>query len=239
VTRTIVISDAHGQPLYIQQALEEADYVKGVDRLIYAGDYIDIGPSPELCFDLLRKNDAEILWGNHELAILLGYQIHPQDSISWRFREFFAAMVYEWKVATVVDDILVAHAGYGEFYRPLLNKCGGRLEDVVARENEDFTHILNSEMVKLQFWDTQLSPLWYRPYPYAPLAGITQVVGHTPPFGIPKQVHDMCTYLTVDPYMPPEEWWGDTDYPKGRWRYAVIEDGDVTIHDSQDWFVCV
>ena len=41
--RTIVFSDVHGEPAIIHRVLEHSGYDPDVDRLLFAGDAIDIG----------------------------------------------------------------------------------------------------------------------------------------------------------------------------------------------------
>ena len=93
--RTIVLSDCHGHPQLVTAALEDAGFVNGRDRLVFAGDFLDRGPLPAACLEVLEEAGAEMLLGNHDAAILLGQQIWPQDGVSWTFRgrllEGFAA----------------------------------------------------------------------------------------------------------------------------------------------------
>ena len=67
-------------------------------------------------------------------------------------------------------------------------------------------------------------PSWFRPRPYShllPLAGLPQVVGHTPPLpeleAVDFHMIDPCVFLSLN--------------APGRCRYAVIEDGRVRIEE--------
>ena len=65
-------------------------------------------------------------------------------------------------------------------------------------------------------------PTWFRPFPWSdllPLAGVRQVVGHTPPVDELEAVD----FHMVDPCA----FYGMED--SKRFRYAVIEDGEVTV----------
>ena len=80
MSKTVVIADCHGRTDLITNAINDCpDY----DRLIFAGDFVDIGPEPEQCLELLLDLNARILWGNHDLAVLFGERIHPS---SWHSR---------------------------------------------------------------------------------------------------------------------------------------------------------
>jgi hypothetical protein len=84
--RTFVISDAHGYPELIKSALEHGRFACGKDRLVYAGDFVDRGPDPQGCFDLIERYATEVLLGNHDLAALLDFVVWPQSPESRRFR---------------------------------------------------------------------------------------------------------------------------------------------------------
>ena len=74
--RTIVVSDAHGHVELIQNALDNADFGAGEDFLVYAGDVVDGGArvaGAEACLDVLRRNEAQMLWGNHDVAAMLDF----------------------------------------------------------------------------------------------------------------------------------------------------------------------
>lgn len=70
-------------------------------------------------------------------------------------------------------------------------------------------------------------PTWFRPRPYSsllPMPNLRQVVGHTPP--VPHL--EEAGFYMVDPCA-----WLGMDDP-GRFRYAVIEDGEVTVRETQE-----
>jgi predicted phosphodiesterase len=60
MTRTIVLSDAHGYPELIRNALAHSGFVAGVDRLVYAGDFVDRGDRPQECLDLIDGGTVRI-----------------------------------------------------------------------------------------------------------------------------------------------------------------------------------
>jgi hypothetical protein len=69
-------------------------------------------------------------------------------------------------------------------------------------------------------------PLWFRPLPCAdrlPLARVRQVVGHTPP----QPELEAHGFWMVDPCV-----WMSMMDASWRVRYAVIEDGGVTVVES-------
>ena len=84
--RTFVISDAHGYPELIRNALEHGHFQAGQDGFVYAGDLFDRGPNPGGCIELVESYATEVLLGNHDLAVLLGFSLCPQDPESPYFR---------------------------------------------------------------------------------------------------------------------------------------------------------
>lgn len=70
-----IFSDIHGNLPALKAIL--ADIKKeNIDNIIFLGDAIGIGPNPKECLDLLLKNNAEIVLGNHELYFIYGTQIN-------------------------------------------------------------------------------------------------------------------------------------------------------------------
>lgn len=106
--RTFVISDAHGYPEIIQGALDHGHFRPGVDAFVYAGDLLDRGPDSAGCLELVERYAIEVLVGNHELAVLLGFPISGSDRQSREFRQLLLDRVLSadpekaWKAATCV-----------------------------------------------------------------------------------------------------------------------------------------
>jgi hypothetical protein len=82
-----------------------------------------------------------VLWGNHDLAILVGYEISDQDPASRVFlaglRERLArgrvAGGPRWKLATCAGDVLISHAGVSSDCAADLAACGGDLAEFCRR----------------------------------------------------------------------------------------------------------
>jgi predicted phosphodiesterase len=225
--RCIVIADAHAQPWLISNALEHSHYDKKEDRLIFAGDFLDVGIEPDKCFDILEEQGAEMLFGNHEVSVLLNKPVTPQSLVSWEYQAMFEKLVRDpeqpWKVATAHDGVLITHAGVSQVYHRALYGYEEMGADYVADYfNKRFELILDVPEIALDFWAND-SPLWFRPGLMAPLPGIVQVAGHTPAEMLPKDEN----YYSVDPY-------SRHNFSRDRYRYAEIIDGDVQVYDSND-----
>lgn len=211
--RCIVIADAHGQPWLIQNALDHAKYDPDRDRLVFAGDLVDIGFDALDCIRLLKENHAELLCGNHDLAIVLGKRIWPQNSFDHETESAIIAMKDEFKIATMSYGFLITHAGLAKSFKlPEPYSIPGSYSD-------DLNHMLYDEL-----W-TNNSPLWYRPTPDNLPRDIPQIVGHTPPEWIKKSVGKLPNFMSVDPYC-------SKSFDKKRYRYVAIENSKATLFDS-------
>lgn len=228
--RTIVLSDCHGTPDLITNCLEHADYQKGYDRLVFAGDVLDIGFHPMKCIEILLDNNAELLWGNHDLAPIIGKSISYQNPYDVDVYKKMDSLIREFRVATSVGDILITHAGlshrfyYLESELYLLDFYGDNTASIMAKHLNDIDLIFNFELL----WQND-SPLWYRPNSAnPPLGGLRQICGHTPPSWIEKSGFTSDNFFSVDPYVYKKD-----GQDNNRFRYAVIEDNIISIIDSE------
>ncbi len=261
--RAFVISDAHGHPELIERALDDGGFVPGRDGFIYAGDFLDRGPDPAGCLELLERYATEVLVGNHELAVLLDFDMCGTEPESWRFRPVLIERVLgaapdgaasdgaapqgsgappthaphgrpasrdTWKVATCCQGVIVTHAGVSARYEGGPDwDCGSDPVRLVAHLNEEFLTSVRREL-ETGDWDEdgifgRSGPLWYRPTwsPLLPLEGVRQVSGHTPP----QPELEADGFWMVDPCV-----WRSLDCPRC-FRYAVIQDGEVTVVERE------
>jgi hypothetical protein len=234
--RTFVISDAHGYPELIQNALDHGGFQVGVDDFVYAGDIFDRGPDPQGCIDLVEEYATEVLFGNHDVGVMLNFVVYPQEPENRGFRPFLIDKVLNagpeagWKVATCVEGVLITHAGVSSEYEHVFNeKCEGDLVLLAEDLNHAFVAAVRRELETGEGDEQDIlgddGPTWFRPRPYSsllPLAGIRQVVGHTPAMlELEKRdfyMIDPCAYLGMD--------------DPGRFRYAVIEAGRVRVEEG-------
>ena len=234
--RTFVISDAHGYPKLIENALEHGGFTPGVDAFVYAGDFVDRGPDAQGCLDLIEHYATEVLVGNHEVAVLVGFPLFEQTPESRGFRQVLLDRVLApdtadaWKAATVVDGLLLSHAGVSETYQQVFEReCQADPSRLGAHLNRVFLAAVRRELATGDWDDRGIlgddGPLWFRPQPYSnrlPLAGIAQVVGHTPP--LPEL--EASGFFMVDPCV-----FGGLGDSR-RYRYGVIEDGRVQVREG-------
>ncbi len=211
--KTVILSDCHGQPHLITNALKHAG---SWDRLIFAGDILDIGPNALECFDMLQNNNAKLLWGNHDLAVILNKSIWPQSIYDQEARNVIINNKDKFLVATYIDDILITHAGLSEYF---YNNCFDN--ELSVSEISDYLNAMSLEVL----WQDQ-SPLWYRPSRYyEPKIGLRQIVGHTPPGWLQYNNIRLDNFISVDPYCKER-------FGPDRYRYVKIENNNIKLFDS-------
>ena len=234
--RTFVISDAHGYPELISSALARGGFRPAKDGFVYAGDLLDRGPDSPGCINLVNRYATQVLVGNHELAVLLDFCIYPQDAQSRVHRRLMIDKVLnsapgsEWRAATCIEGVLISHAGVSSRFEEVFrSQCHGDPVLLASHLNRVFLAAVRPELETGE-WEADGilgddGPLWFRPWPYSdllPAAGLRQVVGHTPPLPELEEVGfymiDPCAFLC-------------TEDPK-RFRYAVIEDGQVRVQEG-------
>ena len=235
--RTIVVSDAHGYPAVIANALEHARFRPGVDRFVYAGDFVDRGPDELGCLELVERYATQVLVGNHELAVLVDYPLAEQTAASRGLRQLLLDRVLStdpcsaWRAATCIDGVLVTHAGISSLYaRVFAEHCDRDPARLAEHLNQVFVDAVRRQL-ETGRWDRagilgDDGVLWFRPRPWSsllPLANVVQVTGHTPP---DEALRPKGFYM-VDPCV-----WMEPDV-SSRYRYAIIEAGSVRIEDGR------
>lgn len=201
--RTYVFSDCHGYPHVVVNVLEDIEardggLRRGVDRLVFAGDFLDRGPleGARECLELFDEHGVEVLWGNHDLAILVGYEIHAQDKASdelqdelrRRFREGGVGGGPRWQLVAAAGDVLISHAGVSGEYADDLEECGGDRARFVRRLNCEFHEAVEHELATGEWRQfrvrNETSPAHHKLTRHGTdrlLPGVVQVIGHTSP----------------------------------------------------------
>ena len=232
-----MVSDAHGYPAVIENALEHAGFRPGVDRFVYAGDFVDRGPDALGCLELIERYASRVLVGNHELAVIVGFPLGEQTATSRGFRQRLLDHVLgadpeaAWCAAVCIDGVVVTHGGVSSLYEDVFAQGrDGAAARLVDHLNTTFTTAVRRELETGRWDGTGIlgddGVFWFRPRPWSglePLRGLVQVSGHTPP-DVRLEAHG---FHMVDPCV-----WMGSDVST-RYRYAVIEDGRVRIEDGR------
>jgi hypothetical protein len=242
VSRTVIVSDPQGEPTVLERALACSRYEPGSDRLIVAGDIVGVEPGGMACVRLAEASGGQILVGNHELAFLRGETIdESEDDVDPLLFGLVRRRIESgaWCLAAIVDnEVVVTHGGLSAAFNDLFVQVGRDAGRLVATLNQKWRSSL-SKTENGSVWGAEdeltgpLGPLWWRPSGrVAPLPGIIQVAGHTPPEileGRADRLEAHGLYL-VDPFTRGWLIAGRPDPPPC--RYAVVEDGHVEVHGA-------
>ncbi|CAK9102119.1 unnamed protein product [Durusdinium trenchii] len=68
--RVVVVGDVHGCSDELKDLLEASQFHPSLDELVFVGDLIGKGPSPEEVVRIARKYSAKAVQGNHEYNLL-------------------------------------------------------------------------------------------------------------------------------------------------------------------------
>lgn len=233
MSRTIVVSDLHGNARLLTGVLEHAGFSDG-DRLVIAGDLVDVGTDDTIA--LADALGATVLAGNHEVAAAIGLQISPQNPetrlLAPELARRFASG--EWPLALAVDGWLITHAGVSTALSDITDRFSGDAEQIADALNHLFRDEIASAVRRMpvSFQDLdryrliggEMGPLWFRPLNMGHIpSGLRQVVGHTPPDALPEHLTSSLErhgWLLVEP----------GGHAGGRGsagdlRYAVLQNG--------------
>ena len=65
MSRIAVFSDIHGNREALTSILNDIKK-ENIDKIIYLGDVIGIGPKPKECLEIILNSNIETVTGNHE-----------------------------------------------------------------------------------------------------------------------------------------------------------------------------
>lgn len=102
--RTIIVGDIHGCLREFELLLEKVQFQVGVDRLILVGDLINKGPHSLGVLQKAYDLRAQVVIGNHELALLTGHSAarFPRELMAW---------IKTWPAFIEEKDFIVVHGG--------------------------------------------------------------------------------------------------------------------------------
>ena len=77
MSRIAVFSDIHGNREALTSILNDIKK-ENIDKIIYLGDVIGIGPKPKECLEIILNSNIETVTGNHELYYTKGLEIDDE-----------------------------------------------------------------------------------------------------------------------------------------------------------------
>ncbi len=238
--RTLVVSDVHGFPELLENALSASGFREGTDRLIFAGDFVDRGSRASECLELLDRLGAEMLTGNHDQAVALGYWIGEQQEESKVFRATILARIRTGRLnlVTSADGVLISHAGLSRAFTADYERAGRDPARLARRLNDEYHADVERLLARGAEWPEprtvdEHSPLWLRVDdadvgPGRLLDGVEQVAGHTTPTVFRRWTEDEFRDAGLHCIDPGSYGLGKRDQP-AHYRYALIERGRVSV----------
>jgi hypothetical protein len=248
--KTLIVGDTHLQAQLMTPIIGQALAHTGAERLVMVGDYCDSFHADDEWFledlqhlfawaDELRSRGltVELLYGNHDFYYLMemggpGTRFSIKDEV----RNVLLGNLKSW-IATVVDDILVTHAGVtGAWARAYLDLPDGFSADAVCTKlnilmrDGYFEELLTCGALRGGF-DVP-GPLWadVKELNADPLIGIRQIVGHT----AVRECSHYERYEGNEIYEGAEFWNCDT-FSHGDGSMLLVEKGDVSIVEIEDF----
>jgi hypothetical protein len=237
---TLVVSDVHAFPEFLENALRRSGFRAGVDHLMFAGDLVDRGGQPGACLERLDELGAEMLIGDHDHATMLGYLIGEQSQASRGYRQALLRRFSSGALSLVthVDGVLISHAGLSRTFAADFAAVGrdpGRLAQLL---NEEFRRDLERQLsVGMEQPEPRTldghSPIWLRVDdtdvgPERLLDGTEQIAGHTTPSVFRHWTE--ADFRAAGLYLidPGSYGLGSRDHPR-HYRYGVVRGGMVSV----------
>jgi hypothetical protein len=237
---TLVVSDVHAFPEFLENALRRSGFRAGVDHLVFAGDLLDRGGRPGVCLERLDELRAEMLIGDHDHATMLGYFIGEQSPASRGYRQTLLRRFNRGALSLVthVDGVLISHAGLSRAFAPDFAAVGHDPAHLVQLINEEFRRDLERQLsAGMQQPEPRTldghSPMWLRVDdpdvgPERLLGGIEQLAGHTTPSVFRHWTE--ADFRAAGLYLidPGSYGLGSHDHPR-HYRYGVVRGGTVSV----------
>ena len=237
---TLVVSDVHGYPELLENALRGSGFREGSDRLVFAGDFLDRGDRAGECLERLDELGAETLIGNHDQAIALGYWIGEQQEASKVFREPLLERLRTRRIdlVTSVDGVLISHAGLTCVFAADFDELGRDPARLTTRLNDEYHAAVRRQLEHgreipepriLDEWSPQRLRVDDADVgPGRLLEGAEQIAGHTTPTVFHRWTEAEFRAAGLRSIDPGSYGLGPGDRPR-HYRYAVIQGGAVRV----------
>ena len=208
MARTLIIPDIHNKVRQVDAILDRLRKRNSFDRIIFLGDYFDDSgdtvEDAQITAEWLKRNientDYVFLFGNHDIHYLSD---HPDFRSSGYTREKARAInriltAEHWSRCQLhvwADDWLVTHAGWNTAFGDWEN--GERRKGIDARIQQARDAIRRNASDPLLLAgrrrggdQTSGGILWQDMSEAEPVAGLRQIVGHTPCLEIATRERD-------------------------------------------------
>ena len=237
---TLVVSDVHAFPEFLDNAVLASGFRAGVDHLVFAGDLLDRGAQPGACLERLDELRAAMLIGDHDHATMLGYFIGEQSPASRGYRHTLLRRFNSGALSLVthVEGVLISHAGLSRAFAPDFAAVGRDPVRLAHLINEEFRRDLERQLsVGMKQPEPRTldghSPMWLRVDdsdvgPERLLDGIEQIAGHTTPSVLRHWTEADFRTAGLHLIDPGCYGLGSRDHPR-HYRYGVVRGGMVSV----------
>ena len=131
-----ILSDVHGNLPALHRALKACAEIK-VDKIMFLGDAVGYGASPNQCVSLLRKETVVFIGGNHDFGAvgitnINAFNSYAREALDWTSRTLTTDNYDYLKNRPLTaerDDIFLAHASP---YEPLEWHYIFKLQDALS-----------------------------------------------------------------------------------------------------------
>ncbi len=114
----LAIGDIHGCSDQLVEILEKAKEFSDY-KLVFLGDYIDRGPDSEKVINILQKQDAIFLQGNHENMLIEDIQLHPENTHEYLKIAKISLKSFHWIMSLPfiyeTKEYIFTHAGLNPY----------------------------------------------------------------------------------------------------------------------------
>lgn len=184
----LAIGDVHGRNFW-KHYIEE-DFTE----FYFVGDYFDSFDLPftnqynnfkEICERAREDRRIKLCLGNHDYHYLGTGEIYSgyQEGHVYEINQILEQNIDLLNIVYVtIDDYIISHAGVSAWFMKRMKKAGYPNVGDINRAFAEDRSILNFNGVNRFGDDITQSPIWIRPNSLErqPLAGYSQIVGHTP-----------------------------------------------------------
>ncbi|MBS13848.1 MAG: hypothetical protein CME19_19920 [Gemmatimonadetes bacterium] len=190
--RHFFIGDVHGCAREFDQLLKASSYMQGEDKLYLTGDAFTKGPDPLEVWRIIGTTGAQMVLGNHDVALLERLQARQEGADESDLKESHKHTLDQ------LDPVAAALILWLEFVPLSIRELGFTLVHAGVNPERGFDRTRREEFLAIRTWPTTNGiegPRWHDHY--TPPDGRTLIFGHDAPNGrvIKRENPDVPPYL--------------------------------------------
>lgn len=201
--RVAFLSDVHANYEALRAVEEDAREI-GVDRWVFCGDAVGLGPDPNEVLDWLRKKKAVCVLGNVDFNVLHVVKRQQRYREPTRYHKYLS---YGWNWNELRQENRLFLASFKKLARPSLFGCKslivhGLLGDFNGILSPEFAETEGKRLLKKQGCEIFVAGHSHRPFVLQTTRGWLVNCGSV---GIPRKKPGLATYVLgqFDPELEP------------------------------------